>query len=191
MNRRNFAAGAGLAVCLAAGALPAALAPGAARAAGLPQHSVVRIEHIDAPPAKVWAIIKNFPDLTWHPAIKTSSATEGNTPGSVRTLDLGGPKLIEQLVRYDDAHMTYTYKITEDPANVKTLPVSHYTSTITVKPGPHGSSVVTWRGTFERGDPAATPAAGEDDAAAVKAVTGVYTGGLANLKKLAEAQKSA
>ena len=54
---------------------------------------------IAAPPAKVWAIIQNFNDMSWHPAVKSTDAPAGNAIGTVRTLDLGGPKLIEQLTQ--------------------------------------------------------------------------------------------
>ena len=140
---------------------------------------------ISAPPDKVWAIVSNFSDLTWHPAVKKSDATNGNTPGSVRTLDLGGPILKEQLVKYDAAKMTYTYKFTDDPANLKVVPATDYMSTITVKKA-KGGSTVTWTGSFRRADPSANPASGQDDASATKTVTGIYTDGLAALKKKAE-----
>ena len=140
---------------------------------------------IAAPPAKVWAIIKNFEDLTWHSAVKASSATDGSHVGSVRTLDLGGPKLVERLTRYNDAKMSYSYVITDDPNNVKVVPVTAYQSTIAVTKTAHGAKVV-WSGHFHRADPSAKPAADQDDAAAIKAVTGVYRGGLDALKTKAE-----
>ena len=141
---------------------------------------------IAAPPAKVWGMIENFGDLTWVPPVKSSTATQGNTVGSVRTLDLGGPKLMEKLVSYDPAKRSYTYRITDDAANKKTLPVSDYRSVITVLPGSGSGSKVTWSGTFERADTASNPPAGMDDATAKKAVAGVYKVGLDNLKKKAE-----
>jgi len=143
---------------------------------------------IAAPPAKVWSMIQNFNDMSWHPAVKQDTATNANTPGSERTLDLGGPKLTETLTRYDAAKMTYSYKINADPANVKTLPVTRYTSKIMVKPGPDHGSIVVWRGNFHRADPSASPAADMNDETAMKAVTGVYRAGLDNLKKVAEAK---
>jgi len=155
----------------------------AALAAATPELKVSQTVEVAAPPAQVWAIIKNFSDMSWHPAVKSDTATDGNNVGSTRTLDLGGPKLIEQLTKYSDAKLTYSYKITADPANVKTLPVTDYKSTIIVKKSATGSTVV-WRGTFHRADPSPTPAAGQDDAAATAAVTGVYRGGLDNLPKL-------
>ena len=152
----------------------------AAHAAAPVLHQTKTVE-IAAPPAKVWGIIDQFSDLTWVPPVKTSTATEGNTVGSVRTLDLGGPRLIEQLKAYDAKAMTYTYVITNDPANVKTLPVTDYTSTITVQPSATGS-LVTWTGTFKRADQGDAPAADMDDKTATGAIGGVYEAGLGGLK---------
>ncbi len=164
------------------------LGAGSAEAAATTgQLTVIQSVDIAATPEKVWGIIKNFNDMSWHPAIKATSATNGNTPHSVRTLDLGGPKLVEELTSYSDKRHGYSYKITDLPDNVKTLPVTKYTSRISIKKGPQGQgSTVTWSGKFNRADPSPTPADGQDDAAAVKAVTGVYRAGLDNLKKLAE-----
>jgi len=153
---------------------------GVARAAAPVLHETKTVE-IAAPPAKVWGVIEQFSDLTWVPPVKSSSATQGNTIGSVRTLDLGGPRLMEELKAYDAKAMTYTYVITSDPANVKVLPVTDYTSTITVKPSAAGS-LVTWTGAFKRADQGDTPAAGMDDKTATGAISGVYEAGLGGLK---------
>ena len=93
---------------------------------------------------------------------------------------------MEQLVSYDPAKHSYTYKITDDAANKKTLPVSGYRSVITVMPGSGSGTKVTWTGSFERADTGASPASGMDDASAKKSVAGVYKVGLDNLKKKAE-----
>jgi len=159
---------------------------GVARAAAPVLHETKTVE-IAAPPAKVWGVIEQFSDLTWVPPVKSSSATQGNTIGSVRTLDLGGPRLMEQLKAYDAKAMTYTYVITSDPANVKVLPVTDYTSTITAKPSAAGS-LVTWTGAFKRADQGDAPAAGMDDKTATGAISGVYEAGLGGLK--ARATKS-
>jgi hypothetical protein len=159
----------------------------ASNAAAPTRHKVAKSVTIAAPPAKVWAIIRNFDDLTWVSVVKSSTATEASKPGSVRTLDLGGPKLVERLTKYNDQGMSYSYVITDDPANLKVVPAAHYRSAITVKATANGGSTVTWRGSFTRASPDANPPAGMDDASAVKAVTGIYTGGLADLKKKAEA----
>ena len=53
-------------------------------------------------------------------------------------------------------------------------------------PGADDAAVVEWRGAFYRGFPNNDPPPEQNDEAAVKAVTGVYKSGLANLKKLVE-----
>lgn len=164
---------------LLAAVLALAATAGAAYAAAPVLHETKTME-IGASPAKVWAVIENFGDMSWVPPVKASTATMGNTPGSVRTLDLGGPKL-EQLKSYDATTMTYTYVITSDPANIKVLPVTDYTSTITVKPSGMGS-LVTWTGEFKRADQGDAPAATMDDKAATGAIGGVYDAGLGGLK---------
>lgn len=153
---------------------------GTARAAA-PVLSESRTMEIAAPPAKVWSVIEQFSDMTWVPPVKSSTATQGNIVGSVRTLDLGGPRLVEELKAYDSQAMTYTYVITSDPANIKTLPVTDYTSTISVKPSATGS-VVTWMSTFKRADQGDAPAANMDDKTANGAIAGVYGAGLDGLK---------
>ncbi len=170
---------------LALFATAASAAPAFAQDAAARLHETNMVE-IAAPPAKVWAIIQNFGEFTWVPIVKSSTATTGNTVGSVRTLDLGGPKLTERLTAYDAAGTSYSYAILDDPANVKTLPVTSYSSTITVKPSGSGSRVI-WIGAFKRADPGAKPAANADDKTATTAVGGVYTTGLEGLKKKAEA----
>ena len=79
--------------------------------------------------------------------------------------------------------MKLKYEIVEG-----SLPVADYNSFITVKAGPGvGETTVTWVGRFYRVYKLNPPIpAGQDDESAVKAVTGVYDAGLANLKKVAE-----
>lgn len=164
-----------------------ALAPLAAIAHGPTRQKVTESVTIDAPPAAVWARIKNFDSLKdWHPAIAESPASQGNEVGSVRSLKLkGGGELTETIERYDDAGMKYSYRAKDGGA----LPVTNYTSTISVAAGEGadaGKTVVEWRGAFYRGHPGNEPPPELNDDAAVAAITGVYQSGLANLKKLAE-----
>ena len=158
----------------------------AAQAHGPTRQKVTETIEIDAAPAAVWARIKNFDALKdWHPAVAESPADKGNAEGSVRTLKLkGGGGLIETLEGWDDAKMRYSYRAKDGGA----LPVTNYTSTISVKPADGGKSLVEWRGAFYRGYPNNDPPPDQNDEAAVAAVTGVYKAGLANLKKLAEAK---
>lgn len=138
---------------------------------------------IDAPADAVWAVVKDFDALAkWHPAVEASPADKGNTEGSVRQIKLkGGGALTETLERYNDANKSYSYRAKDGGA----LPVTNYTSTITVS-ADGGKSVVEWRGAFYRGHPNNDPPPDQNDEAAVKAITGVYQSGLANLKKLVE-----
>ena len=110
-------------------------------------------------------------------------ADKGNAEGSVRNLKLqGGGALVETLESHNDAQMKYSYRAKDGGA----LPVTNYTSTIQVTADGPQKSTVEWRGAFYRGFPNNDPPPEQNDEAAVKAVTGVYQSGLANLKKLAE-----
>jgi hypothetical protein len=130
---------------------------------------------LDAPPAKVWARIGHFYDMSWHPAVKSSATSDGDKPTSQRRLDLGGPVLWETLVSHDAAAMRYQYRILDNGENQKVLPVTHYVSTLQVKPDGQGSEVV-WTSEFD-------PTAGTEPDAAKKAIAGVYRGGLDNITK--------
>lgn len=158
---------------------------GTALAHGPTRQKVVEKITINAPADKVWAQIKDFDALAkWHPAVAKSPADKGNTEGSVRKLELkGGGKLEESLERYNAAGKSYSYRAADGGA----LPVTNYTSTITVS-GEGNTSTVEWRGAFYRGFPNNDPPPDQNDEAAVKAITGVYQSGLANLKKLVEGQ---
>jgi hypothetical protein len=154
-----------------------------ASAHGPTRQKVVEQITLDAPAAAVWDKIKNFDALaSWHPAVAESPADKGNQEGSVRSLVLkGGGKLTETLERYDDAHMKYAYRAKDGGA----LPVSNYTSTLSVR-DEGGHAVVEWRGAFYRGYPNNDPPPDQNDEAAVRAITGVYKSGLANLKKIVD-----
>ena len=131
----------------------------------------------------MWAKLKNFDALKdWHPAVAESPADNGNSVGSVRQIKLkGGGDLTETLESHDDAKMKYSYRAKDGGA----LPVSNYTSTISVS-GEGNQSIVEWRGAFYRAYQNNDPPPEQNDDAAVKAITGVYKGGLENLKKFVE-----
>ena len=162
------------------------VAPAAAH--GATRQKIVETVDIKLPPDKVWAIVKEFDGLAkWHPLAASSVADKGNQEGSVRTVVLkapGDPKIIEELLSYDDAGRTYHYGIKE--VDVKVLPVTNYTSWLTVRDNGQGGSTVEWKGAFYRGFPNNDPPPELNDEAAVAAVTQVYRSGLDNLKKIAE-----
>ncbi|MGH6794845.1 MAG: SRPBCC family protein [Methylocella sp.] len=145
--------------------------------------------HIDAPPAKVWATIQDFHDMSWLPGVAKTTGAGSNEPVVAKrqlTLD-SGATIDESLDKYDRGAMSYSYRI--DNVDVKVLPVTNYSSTIAVLPAEGGKSTVDWRGAFYRGYPSNDPPPELNDEAALQAVGKVYRAGLENLKKKAEAAK--
>ncbi|WP_018412052.1 SRPBCC family protein [Methyloversatilis thermotolerans] len=139
---------------------------------------------IKASPDAVWAKVSDFANLQgWHPAVESSTATDGSKVGSVRTLKIkGGGEIVETLETIDPSAKKFSYRAKDGGA----LPVTNYSSNITVKAGDGGTAVVEWRGAFYRKYMNNDPPKGEDDEAAMTAVTGVYKSGLENLKKIME-----
>ncbi|MDP2246584.1 MAG: SRPBCC family protein [Nitrosomonadales bacterium] len=139
---------------------------------------------INAPADKVWKIVGNYGDMSWHPAIGKTEVTKGKADevGATRTLTFksgGGVK--EVLTGYEADRMLMKYEITEG-----SLPVRDYGANIRVESAGDGKSIVTWRAMFKRKDPASPGAPGQDDATAKEVVTGILKDGLANLKKVSE-----
>ena len=131
-----------------------------------------------APPKAVWKVIGKFDAIAdWLPGTASSPATKHSTVGSVRTITLkapGNPTVVETLTAR--GKRSYSYRI--DQVDPKVLPVTGYTSTISVVKT-KGGSTVTWHGDF-------TPAGGASEAASEKAVSGLYRSGLDNIKALVE-----
>jgi mxaD protein len=156
-------------------------------AAAAPELNVKKSITIAAPAAKVWDAAKNFNGLnTWHPALASDEIVSGtnNTVGAVRLLTLkGGGTIKEKLLAFDETGHRFRYTILES-----VLPVSHYTSTLVVTSTGNDKSLVTWSGHFKRKNVGDSPADNENDKAAVDAISGVYTSGLDNLKKIVEAK---
>lgn len=179
MQRREMIkAGAGALAVLTIASIPVA-------AHGPERKKVTETIAVNVPPEKAWARVKDFEDITWHPAVEKSEGKGGNTVDATRVITLkGGGEIHEVLYRYDDTKMTYSYRITDVDVNV--LPVTNYSSHLTVKPGENGGSLVEWRGAFYRGYPNNDPPEHLNNDAAIAAVTGVYKSGLAHLKATLE-----
>ena len=147
---------------------------------------------IDAPADKVWDVISNYDDMSWHPSITGVKADNGNNKGSVRVLTLkGGGTITEELKKYDADKMSYKYKITEmstvktiqhagQDEDIPVLPVENYQATLTVK-DKGGKAVVSWVATYYRGYVNNNPPEELNEEAADKAVTAVLTDGLTSL----------
>ncbi|QFT92331.1 Polyketide cyclase / dehydrase and lipid transport [Roseovarius sp. THAF9] len=159
--------------------LTALMLPGMALAHGPTRQKVTRTTEVAADPAEVWEAIGNFQDMSWHPAVHSTEGEGGNEIDATRVLTLGeegGPTIDEILYKYSDEKMSYSYRITE--VAVETLPVTNYSSHLTVKPRDGGGSIVEWRGAFYRGYPNNDPPPELNDEAAIAAVSGVYQAGL-------------
>ena len=135
---------------------------------------------VDAPPAKVWKAIGDFDAIDrWHPAVESAEIVEGenNEPGARRHLTLAGDggTIDEELVARDDDRMSYSYRLIEG-----VLPVRNYRSEIVVKAAHGNATRIVWTGNFDAAE-------GVEDAKAQEVITGVYTGGLENVKKMMQA----
>ena len=170
---------------LAVGLVVLALFPVAASAHGPSRQKVTETVEINAPPDKVWAVIGNFQDMSWHPAVAKLEGQGGNDANATRTLTLkSGGTIAEKLDGYDAAKLQYKYEFTD--VDVKVLPVKNYSSTLDVK-GEGGKSTVEWKGAFYRGFMNNEPPPELNEEAAIKAVKGVYRAGLDALKQKLEA----
>ncbi len=166
----------------------ASLATRRAQAHGPTRQKVTQTVDIARTPDQVWAIVGNFDSIArWHPLIASSPADHGNEVGSKRMLTLkaeGDPQFEEELVKYDAAAHSYQYRI--EKVDPKVLPVNNYTAWFEVQDNPAGGCSIEWRAAFYRGYLLNDPPPELNDAASVKAVTGVLRAGLDNIKVLAE-----
>lgn len=148
---------------------------------------------IDAPAAKVWEVIKNYDDMSWHPAIKSVKGDGTNNKGAVRTLTLSNGTITEELKAYDAAKMSYKYKITDMSSTgtikhagqdeaIPVLPVGNYAGDISVE-DKGGKAEVEWVATYYRAYVNNNPPAELNEEAADKAVTDVLKSGLEALAK--------
>ena len=114
------------------------------------------------PPDALWKKVGDFCGIgSWHPA---AEKCELSADGKQRTISLkGGGTIVESLVRWDDAHRSYTYAIVSSP-----LPVTHYRSTIRVVSDAKGS-LLRWTGRYK--------AKGVPGAEAKKVIDGIYEAG--------------
>ncbi|MCQ8183481.1 SRPBCC family protein [Methylomonas sp. SURF-1] len=151
---------------------------------------------VDAPAAKVWDLIKNYDDMSWHPGIKSVKGNGSNDKGAVRTLTLAnGGTITEELKAYDAAKMSYKYKITEmsNTGTIKhagqdeplpVLPVGNYAAELQVT-DKGGKTEVEWVATYYRAYVNNNPPAELNEEAADKAVSNVLKTGLEALSKKA------
>jgi len=152
---------------------------------------------INAPAEKVWSIIKDYGDLSWLPAVKSTKVDGGNTKGATRVLTLNnGGTITEELKKYDDKKMSYAYKITDmsiantithsgQEEKIPVLPVTDYSASIDLEPK-GDTTVVSWKAGYYRAYMNNNPPEEMNEEAATTAVSTVLRAGLENIKALAE-----
>lgn len=168
-----------------------------ASAHGPVRQKLERDIEINAPAAKVWAIIKNYDDMSWLPGVKSVKATNGNATGSMRVITLKeGGTIEEEMKKHDDAGMSYAYKITKmstvktithsgQKEDVPVLPVDNYAASIDVE-AKGDKSVVKWKAGYYRAYMNNNPPEEMNEDAANSAVNAIFKAGLENIKALAE-----
>jgi len=153
---------------------------------GPTRQKVTESVQINASADAVWNVIREFGNASWLPMVDSSDSDNGNEEGATRTLVLSsGDKVVEKLKSYNADKMSYKYRIPDATHDVSILPVTNYSSTLSVK-ADGDKAVVTWKGAFYRGYPNNDPPEELNDEAAVNAVSGLYKAGLTGLKKLVE-----
>ncbi len=128
---------------------------------------------VAAPAAKVWELVRDFGGVAkWGgPAIQDCTV-EGEGIGAKRRISLpGGIAIVERLEAFDDAGRSLSYAIVEKSP----IPVKDYLSTIRISEVGAQESRVDWESTFEPD--------GTSEEQAQGMVRGIYTGGIAGLRK--------
>ncbi len=139
---------------------------------------------INATPAQVWELIKNFDEIArWHPDVIASKGERSNVAGSVRTLTLAQGELKESLDYFSNTDHEYNYRLHTE--NTAVFPVSSYTTAIQVI-AEGDKSKVKWKSRFYRGDTGNSPSKKLDDAAAIKAMNDFILNGLQGIKEALE-----
>jgi len=126
-------------------------------------------EDVEASAAQVWAVLSDFGGIEVGGPI-TSFQTEGEGVGMIRTIGLGGGRVVERLDHHDPDALEFAYSILNDDCP---LPVSGYAATVRITPTGDGRCRVDWSGVFEPKGP---------EADAVKVVEGIYRGGIARAR---------
>ncbi len=184
--RRQLTAGA---LLLSSVLSPLLVVPALAQGCGPTRLKVAEHVLLDVAPAKAWALVGRFQDMSWDKATLATSGQGGDEPDrATRSVKLaGGATFGESLYKYDAGGMNYSYHI--DAIDVAALPVQNVSATIEVVPRDNGAkSEVRWRAAFYRylrPDEGAPDAA---DARASAAVSAYLRNGLEGLKSKVDAK---
>ena len=132
--------------------------------------SLTRSVNVKGSPATVWAAIGPFCSIAkWHPAIASCSEDGKSPPTRTLKTRAGDATFVElQTSRNETAH-SYSYTFKSAP-----IPVTNYSSQLSVVANGHRGSTVKWSGVY-------LPNPGMDQAAA-NALSGIYESGLRSIK---------
>jgi carbon monoxide dehydrogenase subunit G len=158
----------------------------AAHAHGGTRQKVVESVDINAAPDAVWNIIKDFgAAANWMPAVASVKSSNGSEQGSVREVTLKKGGVIKEVLKeVDAATHTIKYRVDAEP-DCAVFPVNNYSATIAVTASGAGSKV-EWTSAAYRCFTPNNPPPGQDEKAAIEAMSTLSKESLANLKVLAE-----
>jgi hypothetical protein len=128
------------------------------------------VEDVQGKATDVWAALSDFGGIKVGGPI-TSFETEGEGVGMVRTIGMGGGKVVERLDHHDANDLSFAYAIINEDCP---LPVSDYSATVQIEPTGEAACRVTWTGTFEP--------KGASETEASEVVEGIYRGGIARAR---------
>ncbi|MDT8414049.1 MAG: SRPBCC family protein [Flavobacteriaceae bacterium] len=106
---------------------------------------------INVPAEKVWAVLKNFHDLSWSKNVVQKVEAIGDRQGH----EIGAKRVLndafhETLLSIDASNMTFTYSIDDGPAVVSKDNVDGYVGKVTVFPvSDNNTSFVLWTSHWE------------------------------------------
>lgn len=167
------------------------LLPLTANAHGPSGQKVEKKVEINADPAKVWALAKDFGAIgKWHPdvaEVKLEDRKDTET-GKVlphRLVKLkNGTAFLEKLRETNDAEMKLDYKMIDGAES--TIAVSNYRTVLSVKSGADGKSILTLTARFYNKANTMEAPPGSDNPAANKAINELYDAAAIGLKKALE-----
>ncbi len=157
--------------------------PAMAQGCGPTRLKVTQSVTLDMSPAKAWAKVGSFQDMSWDADTTGTSGSGGNQPDhAMRVVTLSsGATMQESLFKYDSAAMSYAYHV--DHVDITKLPVQNAAAALEVMPADNGAkSMVRWKFAFYR---YLAPGEGAPDAAdanAVEAMKRFMRAGLDGLK---------
>jgi hypothetical protein len=134
--------------------------------------TVQLVENIKADAKSVWEILGDFGGIKIGGPITAFEIT-GEGVGAVRTITMGGARVVERLETFDPENFSFSYVITNEDCP---LPVANYSASVNITETDDGCTV-DWTGNFDAKGP-------EEQAMTI--VRGIYEGGIAGAKKALE-----